>query len=830
MGRSTVDIGIDLGTTNSSIARFKDSGIEVLKNNEGLEFTPSAGWLDRRNRLVVGQPARQRLEEDPANTAAEFKLQMGTNTEYIFARSGLRLRPETLSAEVLKSLKADAEHRIGEVLTAAVITVPASFELPQCEATRQAAVAAGFSFSPLLQEPVAAALAYGFHRRDQHGFWIVYDFGGGTFDVAVVQSRDGILQVVNHGGDNHLGSKLIDWALVEQILIPALLREYPLADFRRGNPKWKSAIARLKLAAEEAKVRLSRQDAAEIQLEALCQDDRGLPVDFCFDLKQADLVRLAEPLIRQSVHICRRVLEEKRLAPGDIEKMVLVGGPTNAPYLRDLLTAELEIALDCSVDPLTVVARGAAVFAAGQKLPMEAGQYNETDEYSLELDYKPVGSEQELLVGGRVKAPDGASPAGLTIEFTDTDVTPVWRSDKIPVAENGTFMTHLRAQGGDTHRYSIELYDVTGAPLPATPGEITYTIGPTISGQPLSHDIGIAKTNNEVDVLFEKGTPLPAKQRRLLRQVHEVRRDDQHGLIRIPLVEGGYLRADCNRQIGELVVQAAEIRRDVPAGSEVEVTVAIDASRLLTMTAYIPVLDAEYEGSFNYEYYRLKAHDLNRLKQELASLEKRIAELRLKISEVGGLKPGQLLRELDRQGSIQMLRELLDTVTGDADAAQKCEQQLLELRQTIGDIESALEWPELVVEAETNLCQTRDQVEKYGTTLERDTFAVLEKETGELKRIGDTRLLRKKIDELWSLRRAILWRQPDHLSAVLHRLYGRRREMRDRERAETLFARAEEAERNVDLLNLAALIGQLLGQLPDVQQAALEKAFGSTVI
>jgi len=231
--RTTIDLGIDLGTTNSCIALLKGTEVEILRNNDGQETTPSAVWLDRKDRLHVGQRARDQFEADEENAAIEFKLQMGKATDRVFQRSGRSFRPEALSAEVLKSLLGDARARLDEEIRAAVITVPADFDLPQCDATRQAAQLAGLTSSPLLQEPVAAALAYGFQSDSDKVFWLVYDLGGGTFDAAVMQMRDGMFRVVNHGGDRHLGGKLIDWAIVEQLLVPALAGRFRQAQTRR---------------------------------------------------------------------------------------------------------------------------------------------------------------------------------------------------------------------------------------------------------------------------------------------------------------------------------------------------------------------------------------------------------------------------------------------------------------------------------------------------------------------------------------------------------------------------------------------------------------------
>ena len=257
MARTTIDYGIDLGTTNSSIAVLAGTVPEVVPNKDGSVMTPSAIWFDKRGKQYVGKDAKARSLDDEENAAVEFKLRMGENWRKTFRRTGKQMLPEELSAEVLKSLKADVHTNKGEDIKAAVVTVPAAFELPQCEATRRAAVLAGFSLSPLLQEPVAAALAYGFQSASNKVFWLVYDFGGGTFDAAVIQVRDGVIQVVNQAGDNYLGGKNIDWDIVEKLLIPHLLRRRHLDDFNRTNSKWRSAIAKLKYCAEEAKIQVS---------------------------------------------------------------------------------------------------------------------------------------------------------------------------------------------------------------------------------------------------------------------------------------------------------------------------------------------------------------------------------------------------------------------------------------------------------------------------------------------------------------------------------------------------------------------------------------------
>ena len=208
MERTTIDFGIDLGTTNSAIAVLDGVTTSIIKNNDDADITPSAVQIKKSGTVYVGLKAKKALENPLSWNDAfiEFKRRMGSDYEYEFPASGQRKRPEELSAEILKSLRGDVAQRTGEDVRAAVITIPAMFEQAQCAATKKAGQLAGFEQTALLQEPVAASLAYGFQKEiSEKSFWLVFDFGGGTFDAAVMKAEEGDIQVVNHGGDNFLG-------------------------------------------------------------------------------------------------------------------------------------------------------------------------------------------------------------------------------------------------------------------------------------------------------------------------------------------------------------------------------------------------------------------------------------------------------------------------------------------------------------------------------------------------------------------------------------------------------------------------------------------------
>jgi molecular chaperone DnaK len=825
MTRTTIDIGIDLGTTNSCIALLKGTEVEVLRNNEGMEYTPSAVWLDRKDRLHVGQRAKEQYESDEENAAIEFKLQMGKSTERTFQRSDRKFKPEELSAEVLKALLGDGRAQLNEEIQAAVITVPADFDLPQCDATRQAAQIAGLTSSPLLQEPVAAALAYGFQNDSDRVFWLVYDLGGGTFDAAVMQMRDGVFRVVNHGGDRHLGGKLIDWAIVEQLLVPELTRQRRLTDFRRGNPRWRAAFAKLKLAAEDAKIRISREQTVEISIDPLCIDDRGDRVALDFELGRKEVETLLEPFVLRSINICKKVLAEKRLAPKDIQKVLLVGGPTQTPYLRQRLAGDLGIPLEHGIDPMTIVAKGAAIFAGTQRL--ESTIRAAAGEYTIQLEYQPVGTDAEPLVGGKVQPPAGVNLAGHTIEFLDPTAHPPRRSGRLTLTAAGTFMTNLWAAKGKVNTYEIELLDAAGCKCATRPTRFTYSYGAATNDPPLIHSLGIATINNEMEILIAKGTALPAKKRVVHRTGMIHRKGPAGDSIKIPLIEGENVRrADRNRHIGTLLIKPDRFKRDLPALSEIEITLEVDSSRMLRARAYIPVLDEEFSEIIRFQQ---TTPALDKLRTDLDEELERLASMRSKANRLEHGKALDILARIENERMAEDLESALDAARSDPDAADKCQNRLLDLKMAVDEMEYALELPALVNQVQHELAELDQVVEEMGTTQDKQRARLLEKEARDAIEQGEVDALWRKYRQVMREVDSLLWQKPTFLIHAYNVLDGLRDSMRDAKLADHLFDRARRAMDDHDNPALRAALQQLVGLLPPEKRGRLT-GFGGTTI
>ena len=329
--------GIDLGTTNSCVARCEGDGIRIFQNNDLMNVTPSVVRLLKNGRIIVGKRAYNAIVDDPANVAFEFKRLMGSKQAFRFPVTGREMSPEDLSAEVLKAMRDDVQRATAEAPTAAVVTVPAAFGALQCDATARAARLAGIEQCALLQEPIAAAVAYGISptMRDQR--WLVFDLGGGTLDIAVTSTRDGRLNVLEHRGNNLLGGKDIDRLLVETCLWPTLAQTFSLPTPEADPEAFRLLSRRLALKAEEAKIELSSRQDVVVSLFDIGEDRDGKPIELELPLKRADLERVVEPIIRQTLVLADQALAGARMTGKDLTRILLVGGPTQMPYLRAVL-------------------------------------------------------------------------------------------------------------------------------------------------------------------------------------------------------------------------------------------------------------------------------------------------------------------------------------------------------------------------------------------------------------------------------------------------------------------------------------------------------------
>ncbi len=449
-------LGIDLGTTNSAMAIMEGGEARVIENSEGARTTPSIVAIAKNGERLVGTLAKRQAVTNPKNTIYGIKRFMGHRFEDeaikkdkdvlpyeiksgpdggVLVHLGDKdYRPEEISAMILSKLKADAEAKLGEKITEAVITVPAYFDDAQRNATKAAGQVAGLDVKRIINEPTAAALAYGFNKKKDEKI-VVYDFGGGTFDVSVLEVGDDVIEVKSTDGDSHMGGRDIDQKIVRWIA-----DEYKKES---GIDVTKDALAlqRLDEAAEKAKHELSSSSETEINIPFITSTAEG-PQHLLLKLTRATLEQLASEYVQRSIDIVKRALEAANMKPGDINEIIMVGGQTRMPLIQEEVKKVFGKELHMGVNPDEVVAIGAAIQAG--ILQGDVKDILLVDVIPLSLSIETMGGVATKLIERNTAVPTSRSQTFSTAADNQTSVEiHVVQGERAMAADNkslGKFM------------------------------------------------------------------------------------------------------------------------------------------------------------------------------------------------------------------------------------------------------------------------------------------------------------------------------------------------------------------------------------------------------
>ena len=389
-------IGIDLGTTNSCVAVYDGGEAKVITNPEGMRTTPSVVAF-KNGDIIVGQKAKNQMVTNK-DTISSIKRKMGTSEKV--SANGKEYSPEEVSAMILGDLKKTAEAYLGETVTKAVITVPAYFNDAQRQATKNAGKIAGLEVERIINEPTAAALAYGLDKQDKNQTVLVYDLGGGTFDVSILELGDGVFEVKSTSGNNHLGGDDFD----ERVM------DYIVSEFKKESSvdltKDKMAMQRVKDAAEKAKKDLSGMTTTEISLPFISQGTDG-PIHLNMSLTRAKFEDLISDLVESTTEPVRKALKDANLSAKDIDKVLLVGGSTRIPCVQELVKKELNKEPSKEVNPDEVVAMGAAI--QGGVLTGDVNDIVLLDVTPLSLGIETLGGVMTVLIPRNTTIPTSKS-------------------------------------------------------------------------------------------------------------------------------------------------------------------------------------------------------------------------------------------------------------------------------------------------------------------------------------------------------------------------------------------------------------------------------------
>ncbi len=684
--KATIDFGIDLGTTNSAIAHQSGMDTELIGGPGGC-LVPSVVHLGTDNLIHVGRAAIERRAQDPMNVASEFKRLIGTSERIHFPSANRSLTPVELSAEVLKELLRRAQAwNGGQRIESAVITIPAMFQLPQCEATRQAATLSGLRFAPLLQEPIAAAIASVNSADLRDGYWLVYDFGGGTFDISLVRSRNGRLQVLDHDGDNHLGGKDFDRLLVRRAA-QIIRSDGGITDFNRSQVSYAPAFERLRDEAERVRIALSGAEAAQFHAEQVVPAGDGKWISVEFPVTRAELEALIAPIIARTVNICHKILDRNGLSVSQIKRVVLVGGPTLTPCLPEMLETDLGIEARHYTDPANAVAIGAAIYASTQQTPKEMRRAGVGSGLSLNLSYEAMTNDARPVVAGQLEGPQQLLAGIWHVKVVSRPER--FTSEWIALRPDGSFALRAVLLPNVMNAFDM-LVQHNGKAVAELAGTFSIIHGTTIAKPVLSQSVGVALADNSVRWYLRKGAVLPARHKASHATTVGLRRGQSGTTVGVPLVQGESDLADRNIVVGLIEIRAENIQQDLAVGSEVVVELSVDEHSTTRAEAYVPLLDRKFEQVAKFGLETRSAQEIRRdvtgQRERLAELNRMAAELEQ--SQDGGIDSRVLaIEELLEEGGADERHQadrLLKGLTGMIDSWQVRDQER-HLREQFAD-------------------------------------------------------------------------------------------------------------------------------------------------
>lgn len=761
MAQVKMKYGIDLGTTNSAMCKMENGAPCIRKADTLKDTLPSCVSFTKKKVVKVGDTAYNDLRQDKSkatkkwsklneNVFIEFKRTMGLNTPYESSNMDCSFSSEELSSEVLKALKSFISD---DTINAAVITIPAKFKADQIAATKRAATLAGIEHCELLQEPIAASMAYGLSSAKKDGMWLVFDFGGGTFDVALLKVEDGIMQVKDTEGDNYLGGKNLDYAVVDEIIVPYIQENYVIDDILSDDVKTQILRDAMKFYAEQAKNQLSFKSQCDItsQLDEFGEDDEGTELELDMIVTQQQIKKVVTPIFQKAINICKDLLKRNNLQGSDLDSLILVGGPTYSPVLREMLKEQITPNIDTSVDPMTAVAKGAALYAAG--IDSEVKEELKTGTIALDISYESSSVESMEFVSVKLLPNEctGTVPAKLFIELTRNDKG--WSSGKIEINEIGDVVECLLMEG-KANMFTITTYDEKGTLIPCFPNEVNIIQGIVVGNAVLPYSIGIEVHDRSLDrdvfiplKGLEKNQPIPAiGVRNGLKTPKQLRPGIVTDNMIIPIYLGEYnaegMSAIYNDHVFDVSITGDDVPALIPADSDLDITLKVDRSQQMIMEVTFPIIGETIEKVIEVGQRSTGV--------DVIELQKRLDEAKQKLAS---LQSSPAVKESETTEVQNMLNELAGRFEGEKGSDDGKMHLLADLRRAflkIEGIEKEHEWDSLEAELRTEF----DRLEKANNDLGNkynSQVKELRNQTDEAIRKKDIQMGRQVLDDINSL-------------------------------------------------------------------------------
>jgi molecular chaperone DnaK len=710
MKRTTVDFGIDLGTTNSAISKMQNGNPESIRTNTLKDTMPSCVYINRRKAIQVGDAAFNALKNEKLNAMKnwdsskdnsfiEFKRTMGSDASYDSSNAERSYSSIELSAEVLKTLKSFEKD---ENINSVIITVPAAFKNNQIDATRATGKEAGFDQVGIITEPEAAAWVYGMNSKNKDGFWLVFDFGGGTFDAALLKVTDGIRQVIDTEGDNYLGGKNLDEAIVDEIILPHLKEKFVIDELLEDSNKKNILRAAMKFYAEEIKKQLSFNNEASILTnlgDIPGVDDEGEEFELDFTVSEDQLEKAIGPVFQKSIDISNKLLKRNNLIGDKLSALILVGGPTYSPIVRRMLEHQI-CKPDTSVDPMTVVAKGAAIYASTIK-KLETTIIVDTSKVQLDISYEATSVEEEEFITVKISEDktEGEIPEKVFADISRGDGG--WSSGKVEINAIGEVFT-VQLSKGKLNTYSVNLYDNKGNLLDCEPSTFNILGSGKGGSAVLPYNIGIeiqdissGKLQFKTVTGLSKTKQLPASGNLAkLKTPSQIRPGMDEDYLEISIYQGDHdcdgSRAIHNHHINTILITGSDLPSLLPENSEVNIELNVDINQIITGLAFFPHLAFTYEFECETKVDSVNDSKADYLKKEINKAKSDILNLKSKGIESTDLKQSE-----------KEIKEIESHFNKNKEAADTQQQTIENLRKTLKTIDKLIgdrEWPELEIE------------------------------------------------------------------------------------------------------------------------------------
>jgi molecular chaperone DnaK len=817
-----INYGIDLGTTNSAIAKFVKGEVEVFKNplETGKETLPSVVYY-KKDKVVVGTNARTYFERDAENVFGTFKRKMGTTESFQVKSINQSKTPIELSAEVLKELKGFVHS--GESFDAAVITIPASFDVIQSNATKEAGYLAGFKQVILLQEPIAASLAYANKHKErdlENGQWLVYDLGGGTFDVALIKIKDGEMKVLDHEGDNFLGGADFDNLIIEKLIIPYLNKNFKFNDLenemKSRTGKLNKLYFRLLKLAEDAKITLSSRTSAEIEVRDIT-DDNGEEIDISIDITRSEFEGVIKEYIDKTLDMIKKILVRNSLKPSDIQFTLMVGGSTYTPYVRKRVEEILQIPINCDIDPTTAIAIGAAYYAGTKEKSFEQGDKKKaTSGIKVRLAYQKTSQEDEEILAGRIEG----NIEGLFYQITREDKG--YDSGRKPLTNRISEDLPLVKNSYNFFRFTVlddksNIVETDAELIGIAQGKYN------VAGQPLPHDICLETDNDpeleanstKLDLFFQKNTILPQKRTKQY-TLHKTILKGGDDKIVINVLEGPQSALpEANQSIGYIEIDGSKVSRDILRGTEIEITLEMSESRDLKVTVYIPMSDQQFSEVFNPSQRHLP---VTKLQDEVETLSEKLEEEIEEAVEREDYETADQLTALKRKVDDLVINTNSLTSDDVTDKKFQFEDNKRKIAQEIDDATRDKRISILKIKYNEDKEWCKKLVEENGNDHDHKIFGeIVGREQVFLNSITPVKIM-EAIEELLDLGSNILWRTPEFLIGRFKRLIEKPQLFNDQEQAKSLIEAGNMAITNKNFDRLREINFGLISLLPKSAQ------------